>query len=128
MDTINGFRLRYSLFKLSSWVLLSVLAVSSGEKFMAELKHGLKFPSSNHGEPKYLSLLLGSLPQPNQVLLPSVTQMFHLTSDLELSGTRPGLEEVLGLYYCDHSVGTLIFKFSPASSVFPMIMWGLPNL
>lgn len=91
MDTVSGLQLRYSLFKLSPWVLLSVLAVSSGEKFMAELKHGLKFPSSYHGEPKYLFLLLGSLPQPNQVLLPSVTQMFHLISGLELSGTWPGL-------------------------------------
>lgn len=68
-------------------MLLSVLAVSSGEKLMAELKHGLKFPSSDHGESKYLSLLVGSFPQLHQVLLPSVTQVLHLPSGIELSNS-----------------------------------------
>lgn len=89
--TVYGLRLIYSLFKLSLWVLLSVLAVSSGEKLMAELKHGLKFPSSDHGESKYLSLLVGSFPQLHQVLLPSVTQMLHLPSGIELSSPQPRL-------------------------------------
>lgn len=51
VDTVYGLWLRYSSFKLSVQVLLSVLAVSSGDKFMADVMHGLKFASSSHGEP-----------------------------------------------------------------------------